>query len=337
MDWQSVFPKISEKYASELDELTSSELSNLSNILDILDSAKLLDAAIFELIIQKQQQHFSYIEQLTAILSELSECREPLLYLRLCIHQGLPAYAFQDALTIFKYSSYELSEENLSLFTTVVDLLKNPMCKVIFDVRQRCFGMYSDAPEPLIQHGVANHLLNSIKKQESLEENVKFFFDYFAKFRPFPNSQRDIRFWLSEDKIEYLRDCLLIEAHDYCQLKIDSIKSKSDYDNVIKYLATLKKNGGDTALFEAIKYKVAAAVEFEDTTSDWLFAENMKYIENELAKPLIELSDFNDELAATGYDRSDAELVSKFSGILSTQEVPEKSTKVEDKQQNLVI
>ena len=230
-----------------------------------------------------------------------------------------------DAMQLFKFSSFKFTEKNLDIIKTLSQVLANPLSATIFDARLRCFSDYSQPTEPLQDIEVADLIINELIKHSSLEVKIHKFFDYFAEFRPCPESQKYM------DDIYINVDWLVRSAiEDYCEKLIQSIKSQQDYQNIKKLVIELKTKGGNKEICNSVKYQVASAIESEDYYSFRSYTYLMSEILPQVLKPQsdLDVSEALEEFDAK-YKTSQTALIGGVSFFNTTE------SKVDDNSQDV--
>lgn len=187
------------------------------------------------------------------------------------------------AMTLFDFSGFEYSKVHLPQLSILASVLANPLCKTIFDARLRCFSDYSLPHEP-VDDSVSQEIIQQLSALKGDEEDkIRLFFDFFAQFRPLPESQK----YLVEIDMATL---VTAQLEAYCELEIDAIKTDQDYLQVRKMIITLQTVEGRLAAFDNIKYAVASAVESEDFCSNRGYDQLMADISEVLSQPQIFLN-----------------------------------------------
>ena len=305
MDWQKRFPQLSVQYNYNLTSLDFKDSEVLSNILDTLDSNRLLDNNIFEIIVRDKLYDLDELNDLIITLNTSN-------YLNKNIVKYLwKSNSLESAFLIFQYSKYQMDQENFPAFIMLANLLDNPLCQTIFQSRLRVFSDYSTPSEPLNSAGVANTLINQLLLLEHTAEQIEVFFDYFAAFRPFPGSQKYMVFIDVDSEVS-------AELDNYCEMLISEIETVQDYKKVVAKINNLRENGGNDEIFNYIKYDVASSIEEQDMCSLRSFKDHMQSIKKAVMRPQPNLQNFKSELEQSkGFKQLDSVRLSGFSIIVS--------------------
>lgn len=190
------------------------------------------------------------------------------------------------ALTLFDLSGYRYTPEHFPKFSVIAKVLANPLCQTIFDSRWRSFSDYTEISEPLNSTD-ADEIINQLIGLVAEEDKIRTFFDFFASLRPFPPSQKYIVDINIEDKVT-------TALMSFCKSKIAAIASNEDSLQVQAMITTLRKKGGDNAIFDTIKYEVASDIELEDLYSMRKYEDLMDEIWSALNQPQPHLETFED-------------------------------------------
>lgn len=319
-EWQNRFPKSFKYYPELLTDSTEIQQQQLANILSVIDSADLLDDPLCLLILK--QATFD-IDKLTLLIKLLAEANcLTLAYIHLvfedlsgcidlfeqagradippsqviaCLDSVKTLRGLSRALEIFKYATITYNTEGFIHLANLLDVMANPLCQTIFDARLRSFSDYSESSDPLKRTGVADSIIFQLSTARNSEDKYQLFFDYFADFRPFPPS---LKYVVELD----LPDLVLSTLTVFCQSLIQNISTKQDYLQAKEIIKELRTRGGNEAIFNRVKYHIAAELEFTDWCSTYKYQGLMDDIRAVLFQPQTELADFKTELESSpGY------------------------------------
>ncbi len=195
------------------------------------------------------------------------------------------------AMTLFDLSGQPYTKEQFKALEILISVLANRLCQIIFDARLRNSSDYSELSEPLSADAAVS-ILSQLQTVQNQEKRIALFFDFFADFRQLPPGQDDlVQVDVAEEVTKVLRD--------YCSLMVAAVDSQQDYLRASKTLRELQKNGGNQALFDDLKYRIASAIEFADLCSMRQYEPLMDEIRQALMKPQSELADLMESLKSS--------------------------------------
>ncbi len=250
--WQARFPGVFENYPQvmEADEKT---LNTLDQLLNQLGSKGLINQCSLPKVLKVWSSYCreSFIALLNQVLSDktFKDVLEQINY----------DFGFCHAIDLFELSrlDYDKNRQDLIMLT---HLFANPLCRVIYDARLRCFSDYTETSEPISQKH-ATSLIKTLRDLEG-EYRYEYFFNQLAKLRSFPPTQKYI------DSIVIDIRYMLVEAFRlYCA----SIANSNVYIETHRLIQLSRQNSEPYAaqrLLDLIKYDVAAEIESMDLYSD---------------------------------------------------------------------
>ena len=227
------------------------------------------------------------------------------------------------AVTLFDHcKKLGYGKEHFQQFSILMKILDNPLCRTIFDARLRCFSDYSSPSDSLKSQDI-DDLITKLCVLDTEEDRVSLFFDFFAKMRPFPDSQK----YLTKLNVAAQVTRAL---NSYCTSEIETVDSQEDYLNTVYRIKALRAKGGDAEHFEAIKYDIACWIETEDLCSTRNYKQLMDEISKALSKPQVNLDSFDKKLEnTTGYREYVRAGLTKSSPIMGPRS---RDTEVDDLQ-----
>ncbi len=316
MVWQQRFPRVFKNHELMLSQLSSEQQDELSELLRLIDQSvkgllneKIISGILshmpclseFKKSIKHLMKHSLMLSEYVELLVSNShpiDCAE--LIVRASdsgvkpdkINHYLTGDIFfdglSDAMTLFDRRQYGYSEENLKSLGILSSVLGNPLSRVIFDARLRCFSDYEMPSDPVSSQS-ADEIIQRVTSLENQEARVKEFFNYFTDYRPLPPSQDyivDIN----------VHDLIVSKLESYCHEKINFADTFHALSQVKQMIKTLSEAGGNQDIFNAIKYDVASIIESEDLCSMRNYDDLMQAVWGELNKPQIEMRDLSDDI-----------------------------------------
>lgn len=155
---------------------------------------------------------------------------------------------------VFTISGLSGNQDSIELLGRV---FSNPLCRVIFEARRRCFSDYSE-PTEVIDASFVIHLIQRLNEFSDEESRVKYFFDQFVDFRPQPLTQK----YMLDEPID-----LYEEIKFALKQYVESIKTEADYQKAQEKILRQRMDKTDRSLFDVVKYTVAASIESKDLYS----------------------------------------------------------------------
>lgn len=279
--WQKKFPQSFKNHPQLFTELTSSNQKVLAECLQELAEAELLNETSLNCILDHTSNSIEYIELITRMLKAGVKVERIPDFISQCVAiNGLDR-----AIKLFDISSFVYNEEYLSMFSVLTKVLANPLCQTIFDARLRSFSDYTIPDEPLLPQD-ANHIIQQLYDLQDDESKIRTCFDFFARYRPFPCSQR----YLTETDAA---SQVVIALEIYCITKIAELDTYQEAVDIKEMIHILQTHGGNETHFEAIKYTVASNLEAENWASTKDYAQLMQEIWQAVTQPQTDLRDFS--------------------------------------------
>lgn len=253
--WKNKFPTCFRQHATLCDSLSEEDQTSLSIILSMLNEAE--PETLNEEIINHLVENIAMAGLSRAV--ELSELAQ------------------------FKYDA-----TNYHLFILLTNVFANPLCRLIYDARLRCFSDYATPSEPISTND-ANAIILQLAGLEDEENRIRTFFDFYANVRPFPCSQKYI---VDIDINELVGNALI----DYCTSLIEQIQTQENLQQAINIIQMLREAGGNKNIFDEIKYTIAYRIESDDLCSTRRYDDLMNDIWLAVNKPQNDLPTFSDDL-----------------------------------------
>ena len=297
MEWQRKFPQCFESNQSLFTELTFDEQERLSCLLTTVEEHGLLNeetvSCILSLSAETRAFSLSMSDPYHSIqfILRAGAAKVDAAVAMHFLSQRVAMSGLSRAITLYDFSHFDYREVNFPTFSALATVLAIPLCQTIFDARLRSCALFSMPSEPL-NASVADGIIHQLIALRDEELKICVFFDYFAQFRPFPESQTYI-----------VEDAVATEVTEalasYCASRIHAIENAEDYIQVRQMIKTLRTTGGDKALFEQIKYAVANAVVSRDWCSTQSYMNLMAEIWQALKKPQVDLEQFSEQLLSS--------------------------------------
>lgn len=289
-----------------------SDLGELFNLINTLLPAKLLSlnilpeifksnfSAVHESIKSLMQSIFISPEILLFLLSQndpkacadlivgMHKAHVDVESMKKYLFHHIQANGISRAMVLFGHSSFDFRLEHLPLFSVFTEVLAIPLCQTIFDARLRGQSDY-DIPSDPLDVTLANELMTKLVVLSDEDSKVRIFFNFFARFRPCPASQK---YMVELDVAAMVSDALIRD----CELKIKNIQNLDDCIALKQWMEKLTSQGGDRDDLDRIKYDVANRIESTDWYSNRHYEQLMEEIFEVLRTPQLSIKDSFDDL-----------------------------------------
>lgn len=262
-----------------LAHVLSSRLSELKECIEAVSVVTPLSVDIFLYLIS-QGDHEACVKFIAVSIAAKVDIGLVMVFLS----HHIKSSGLSRALTLFELSHYDFSHDHLPLFCVLTDVLAIPLCQTIFDARCRVNSDY-DSPRDPINSFIADTIIDELVALPDEESKVRTFFNFFAKFRTLPASQK---YMIDLDVASLVTTALTND----CEAVIHAIQTRDDFVRAQQMIKNLKVKGGDKAVFDRIKYSVASAIESMDWYSTRSYEQLMEEIWQALSSPQEDLSEF---------------------------------------------